>query len=652
MWGKRQDPRALTDAFANLHLELCRKSSIRCFWFTPLSIPAVVLLMAPYTAIQSLLLWVAVALAAGSAALVIAYKYRSFLTTNLWGFGFASMLLGINWGLLPWIANPKDPIAQALLIIVVVAVGAVGSALNAGSFLGFQGLVLPVTASGGFYLAQVSDPRLRHMAPFAFFFYLILAAINWESRSVLTGALLASVENQELVSELEIEHQRIAATNGSLTSVNEKLTHLNKHDPLTGLLNRVGLAERMAQISAVARPGAGIAVMYLDLDGFKLVNDSLGHDFGDELLKVVARRFADGGRHAAFARLGGDEFCGVFHPVVDEREARESAERLRALLDRPIVVDQREVNVSVSVGVALGFGETRGEDLRRYADVALYRAKALGRNQVAVFDNRMQVNMTKIAIQGAAIRVAFKDGRVRPWYQPELDLRTNAIIGAEALARWIDQPDVRLAGDFMPIAEEVGIAVNISDRVVHNVIRSRGLRHREGLDPNFKYWMNVSAQQICDRARLEAFLENMERFETPGIGLGVEVTETGIIRDIKQATFALNTLRDHGVSIALDDFGTGHSSLSLLQQLPIDAVKIDRSFVRDIEVDPKDLALVRSVVMLARDLDLTVIAEGVENKRQADILRDMGCQRAQGFYYSPAVPEEELIGMLPASSLR
>jgi diguanylate cyclase (GGDEF)-like protein len=631
-------------------VDLCRDSALRGLSATPISAPMIAIVIRRYTSSPALTTWVILVMVSGFISLALTYWHRALFGNSISAFGLSSIIVGVSWGLLPWIVRPHDPIVRSFLIIIVVSVGAVGATVSAPNPMSFHAVALPLFVLTAVYLMKFADPRLNSLTPLILPVYGVFAVVHREAHKGILKALVTSLRNELLVDELEHERSRIEATNGALTAANAQLTHRTAHDPLTGLLNRVGLAERLTAINRSAAPGRGVAVMFLDLDGFKLVNDSLGHEFGDRLLAAVGHRCVTSGGHTAFARLGGDEFCAVFFPVATLEEARWAAEGLRSSFDRAFIIDEREVVVTSSIGVAIGYGDTEVEDLRRSADLALYRAKATGRNRVAFFDEQMQVTMSTIASQGTELRRAFQDRRIVAWYQPQVDLKTGVIVGAEALARWLDGELTRTAGEFMPIAQEVGLDLPISDRIVHNVLRDRGRQHGVGLDATFRYWMNVTPQQLSDKAHLDAFLATLRRFETPGGGLGVEVTENDLIRDIKQATYALETLRDHGVAIALDDFGTGHSSLSLLQTLPLDAVKIDRSFVEDLEVDARDRALVRTIVSLAHELGMTVTAEGVENGKQAEILRDMGCDAAQGFLYSRAVPEAHLHALSLARS--
>ncbi len=632
------------DKLREQQVAMSRKLALRGYWATPIAAPFVAMLLRRYAELNVLLSWCAITILSGIFAVVFISRVQPRLFPNkLWPFTVPALVSGVAWGILPWMADTPDPIGVMIIIVTVVSVGSVGCVINGSNRLGFQAITVAVLSLGCTYLAISPDPRLRDLSPYTALLYVLLVGVHGEVHSGMMTALLANLRSEGLVEELRRERHRIEATNDALTSANARLMHRTAHDPLTGLLNRVGLSEQLSALNDTARPGSGIAVVFIDLDGFKLINDSLGHAFGDLLLRSVAERCLGLGRHAAFARLGGDEFCAVYAGVPDMRVARAEAEQLRAVIDQPLVLEGREVTVTASLGVALGFGEIGIDELRQSSDVALYRAKERGRNKVAVFDEDMQVTVSRVANAGGELRAAFKDRKIKPWYQPEMHIKTRRMIGAESLARWIDGDTVRNASEFMPIAQQVGLEVPISDRLIRRVVRARGELHRQGFEPDFTFWVNVTPQQLSNRAHLEGFLKLMEHYETPGSGLGIEVTETDVIRDIGQATLALHTLRDHGVSIALDDFGTGHSSLSLLQHLPLDSVKVDRTFIRDIVTDQRDRSLVKTIISLAHDFGLTVTAEGVETTEQLQLLEDFGCDTAQGFLFSPAVPQDELI---------
>jgi EAL domain-containing protein (putative c-di-GMP-specific phosphodiesterase class I) len=292
-------------------------------------------------------------------------------------------------------------------------------------------------------------------------------------------------------------------------------------------------------------------------------------------------------------------------------------------------------------------GGDDAEALLGHADVAQYRAKELGRNRVETFDIELRDTIERRLDTEQALRDAIAGHQITAWYQPLVDMRTGAIVGAEALARWVHPTrGLLLAPEFIPLAEESGLIFPIDTRVVAASVDARIHLHELGVPPTFRIWCNVSARLVARGEPADRLVALLRRTGCDPRGIGIEITETAVLPDRDAIARQISTLREFGVECSLDDFGTGYSSLTLLQTLPIDAVKIDREFVHDLGIDPTDTAIVRSLVRLAADLGLDVVAEGVETQEQADMLLAMGCRYAQGYLWSPAVPLDELIGVL------
>jgi diguanylate cyclase (GGDEF)-like protein len=566
----------------------------------------------------------------------------------------AAALIGSAWGAAGPVLAPTALAEQSIVMLFLVGVAAVAQLTCSPSRWMYLAFGTPQAAMTLIWLATSYDDRLTSIAALSVVFFVMLAGGHLFINRVLVQALHHRFTNASLVVELDRERDRIGATNEALVIANERLSHRATHDALTGLLNRNGVMELVDLLAPEARPGASLVLLQVGIDRFKFVNDALGHLAGDRLLQAVAERVQRSiGDGAAIARLGGDEFAVVAHPVADDAEAVALADRVRAVLDDPVTIDGRDIGLTASIGVVLssGTGETSA-DLLRFADAALHRAKDLGRNRNGLFDDSMRASIKRRFEEAGELRRAIDAGQIVPWYQPEVDLETGRIVGAEALARWIHPTrGVIVAGGFMPLAEEVGLDDLISDVIARGVIEQRGLWHAQGVDPSFRVRFNVTAQQIAATDAASRLLRAMERSSVPTSGLSIEVTETGFIRDLQQAIRSIDSVRAAGMTVALDDFGTGYSSMSLLQQLPIDAVKVDRSFIRDLADDPRDRALVRSVIGLAADLGLSVTAEGVETEEQADLLREMGCRRAQGFLYAAALDPDELMHRVRAAGI-
>ena len=450
--------------------------------------------------------------------------------------------------------------------------------------------------------------------------------------------------NQTLVAQLHGERRSIERTNEELLAVNARLSHQAEHDALTGLANRVLFRSHLdrAMVRAV-ETDLDVAVLFFDVDRFKVVNDSLGHGVGDQLLIAVAERIRGCiGDGAVCARLGGDEFIVLVSDFDDPAVAIATGDRIRGRMREPFSLGNRHVRVSASIGIAIGCtGRDSADDLMRYADAALYRAKALGRDRVEVFDESLRASLSRRLDDEADLRRGFEACEIVMWYQPEIDLATGAIVGAEALARWIHpQRGTLLAGEFVPMAEDCGMLHRLGEVTAYDTAAAC-LGLRDHTPPGFRLRVNVSAVQIMMPRLLDWYLAFAARVGLDPTSMAFEVTETAVVSDIESAGQWLNRARAAGIAVSLDDFGTGYSSLALLARLPLDGVKIDLSFVRTMGTNPAALAVVTATIELARVLGLEVVAEGVETIEQAESLRGLGVRRAQGFLYAPAVPHRD-----------
>jgi diguanylate cyclase (GGDEF)-like protein/PAS domain S-box-containing protein len=422
-------------------------------------------------------------------------------------------------------------------------------------------------------------------------------------------------------------------------SLEAELTRQASHDGLTGLANRTRLRARMERALTVAAPGSTPAVLLIDLDDFKRVNDSLGHAAGDRLLEMVADRLLGATRGSdTVARLGGDEFA-VLLSVRRSSEVTLVADRIVAALTTAFLVDGREIRVGASVGVATAVGGETPDDLLRNADLALYRAKGTGKGRHAIFAPEMhRAAVTRLALE-AELRWAISNGELRLQYQPIVDLATGAVAAAEALVRW-QHPDRGMLppGEFIPLAEATELVVPLGRWVLHTACRAaaawpagRGDAADAGGVP---VSVNVSVRQLQRAGFVEDVAEALRGSGLPARRLTLEVTESVLLADLDTALMRLEALRALGVRVALDDFGTGYSSLAYLQRLPVDVLKIDRAFTADVTAGGKRAALARAVVTLADTLGLRTVAEGVETAEQHAELRALGCGFAQGYLYA------------------
>ena len=426
----------------------------------------------------------------------------------------------------------------------------------------------------------------------------------------------------------------------------EQLRHLAFHDPLTGLPNRALFEDRLSQALKRSRgrsEGSGdLAVLFLDLDRFKVVNDTLGHSAGDGLLADVSGRLrASLDEQHTLARFGGDEFAVLLENVSGRREVEETVERLMAGLEAPFEVLGTRVDVTVSVGVAFSRGDAEApEDLLRFMDIAMYRAKQEEGSGYRIFDRRRDSPATRRLHLENALRQALERDELELHYQPVVCLEKEELRGVEALIRW-HHPERGLVSppEFVPMAEELGLIVPIGEWVLRQACRqaARWWRHRAPQGP-FRLSVNLSARQLQVPALVATVEQVLADTGLPADALELELTENVAV----QATEQLRRLRSIGVRLALDDFGTGYASLSYLRQLEVDTLKVDQSFIHGLEHAGADETLVRSIVFLAERLGLDLIAEGVETRRQADELRAMGCRRAQGFFFARPLPAGEL----------
>ncbi|MDR3395622.1 MAG: EAL domain-containing protein [Parasulfuritortus sp.] len=417
------------------------------------------------------------------------------------------------------------------------------------------------------------------------------------------------------------------------------------HDPLTGLPNRSLLRARLEHsIQQADRDKRSSAVLFLDLDRFKDINDSLGHTVGDELLRLVAGKMSKLVRIGdTLARLGGDEFVILVEDSAAPEQAATVASKLLALFDEPIMVGSSEIFVTASIGISLFPDDGADVDtLIRNADLAMYQAKAKGRNTYQFYEAEMTRHILERTGLENALRGALGRKEFMLFYQPQVDIETGALLGVEALIRW-RHPEFGLVSParFIPAAEEIGLIGEIGAWVLHEACRQAMDWKNTDLDvPCIS--VNLSVRQLEREPLLELVARILNDTGLTSDNLELEVTESMIMRQTDNAISVLNGLRDMGIRLAVDDFGTGYSSLSYLKRLPLNRLKIDQSFVRDLAMDDNDLAIVRAIIALGKSLGLDVVAEGVEDRDQAAFLQREGCRVAQGYLYGHPVNADEL----------
>ena len=450
-----------------------------------------------------------------------------------------------------------------------------------------------------------------------------------------------------------VEYQSVGRDVTERRQAEERLEHQALHDSLTGFPNRRAFVDRLGQaLRRTRRQGNRVAVLFMDLDGFKVVNDSLGHEAGDVLLTVVARRLVRCLRpEDTLARFGGDEFVVLIEAVADPAEAVQVAERIMDEFSRPFSIEGRELFVTASIGIALGEGKTKSpEDLLRDADTAMYRAKDEGSGRYSMFDPGMYLRVVKrLELENDLRRAVERDEFVLR-YQPIVHLGDGRLRGVEALVRWNHPVRGCLNPDeFVPLAEESGLVVPMGEWVLEEACRqAKEWQSRIPRTPPLVMSVNLSARQLRRPDLSEKVERALRKTGFDGSCLTLDVTETAYVEASEGSTAALDRLRDMGVRISIDDFGTGYSSLSYLKRLPADAIKVDKSFVRGLGRDPDDTELVRMIVGLAHTFGMEVIAEGVETKEQAALLEEIGCDMAQGYLYSRPVAAEGAANLLDA----
>jgi diguanylate cyclase (GGDEF)-like protein/PAS domain S-box-containing protein len=436
-------------------------------------------------------------------------------------------------------------------------------------------------------------------------------------------------------------------------ALEERLRHQALHDHLTGLPNRTLLMDRVSHALVRAeRRETKVAVLFMDLDNFKYVNDSLGHEAGDRLLVEVAERLRDCLRaEDTVARLGGDEFAILLEDLEREQEASAVAGQVAQTLQPPILIDDREIFVTTSIGVAFGTcREDRPEVLLREADVAMYRAKAGGKDHHAVYQPEMgELSSQRLTLEGD-LRRALEREELKVYYQPKVLVETGKIVALEALTRW-EHPErgLLLPTDFVPLAEETRLIIPIGWWVLEEACRQvKEWQKLYPSDPPLAVNVNLSARQFYDPDLVRKVAGVLEETALDPSSLVLEITEGTAMEEAFSTTATLGALKGLGVKLAIDDFGTGYSSLSYLKRFPVDAIKIDRSIVEGLGRDRGDSAIVSATITLAHALGLEVIAEGVETDEEATELQALGCNFGQGYYWWTPQPAGETAALLEA----
>jgi diguanylate cyclase (GGDEF)-like protein len=471
----------------------------------------------------------------------------------------------------------------------------------------------------------------------------------------LTIRQLRLIESERILrgrSEREIAERR---------SIEQALAHQAMHDDLTGLPNRTLLLDRLGHGLAVAsRQHAMVAVLFVDIDNFKLINDTLGHHLGDELLKLVAERLRDSVRVSdtaarlgadLVARLGGDEFVLAAEGISDYEGATQIASRVASRLSEPFTLGGEQLVVTASIGIAMSHDQSTPESLIRDADAAMYQAKARGRARYELFDDAMRSRLIDRLAREKDLRRALEGDELELYFQPILSVPKRLVIGAEGLVRWHHPTRGLLpAGEFIPLAEDAGLISRIDEWVVREACRQLTEWQIAGVTrPGLTVSINISARQLENGGFADRLAAAIDETGVDSQALGLEITESVLIENSDSPIAILDALRRLGPRLILDDFGTGYSSLSYLQRLPFDVIKLDRSFVTDIATPGRDRDIVSALIRLATVLELDVVAEGIETEEQFTCLKELGCQFGQGYHLARPMPASDFRQFLSAS---
>ncbi len=624
-------------------LDLVNRSAIRSAPAVPFIVVSLVLILGTAvprheTITWALLVVAAMALFVGSAALYL-HRRRVGVPIGPWLLGPATAALaGLAWSSLPFVVD--IPAGQGslrevyLLYMTALAAGnAVGSAARRDVFYAFQ-IALLVPTEVACLIAPDRTTRLLAIA----------IPIYFATMSVLHRELHSVV-----LSELRLRF-RMNEANQELRTLNTQLGEIALRDDLTGVANRVAFVDALAKVVGGARQGdAGVGIVFLDLDRFKIVNDSLGHQAGDELLAEAAQRIRAVLREDdVLARLGGDEFTVLLRNLRAASQAVDTAYRIHRTFEEPFLLHGRSVPVTASIGVTFaGREQVTPQDLLRQADEAQYEAKERGRNRVEVYTPALHPSTRRRLDREGELRRALAEGEIVAHFQPQIDLATGRVVGAEALARW-NHPTrgVLSAAEFVPLAEESDLILDVDTAIRVSAIDARVAMADAGCGPGFRIWCNVSAHQLTRADPIADLVGQLQASGCDPSGIGIELTETAVMARIESAARQVDRMRELAVRVALDDFGTGHSSLALLRSMSVDELKIDRSFVAGMVTSQRDLAIVRAMCTLGRDIGLVLVAEGVETLDQATMLGRLRCDRAQGFLWAPGIPLGEFLGLM------
>jgi diguanylate cyclase (GGDEF)-like protein len=456
---------------------------------------------------------------------------------------------------------------------------------------------------------------------------------------------LLSMTMNTMIKSIRASKIALLEQHNQLRTQKNALQYQATHDALTGLANRILFSERLEHaIKKSKQQSAQMALLFIDLDHFKEINDSLGHEAGDKVLNIVTKRLHETIQNEeSLARFGGDEFTVIIEGLQKPEEALYLADKILKILSESITVDHNELYVGCSIGISLypDNGDTP-QDLLKYADAAMYAAKNEGRNNIRYYTSEMTARALERVVMETSLRSGLKNEEFIVYYQPQVSGNKDSLIGMEALVRW-QSPTIGLVSPaaFIPIAESTGLIVELDRFVMRCAMTQIAAWYKEGLDPGILA-MNLTMKQLQQKDFIDFLTHLIAETGCKEEWIELEVTEDQIMMNPDEAIEILREISSIGVKIAIDDFGTGYSSLSYLKKLPINKLKIDQSFVRDLPNDGEDSAITKAIIALAQSLNLEIIAEGVETREQKEFLVQNGCENIQGYLYSKPIPADKM----------
>ena len=452
---------------------------------------------------------------------------------------------------------------------------------------------------------------------------------------------------RERTSELEQANQKLKQEIVQREKIQQKLLHLAMYDPLTSLPNRIFFMQHLNNLLRQLEHDREhlFAVLFLDCDRFKLINDSLGHLVGDQILSEIAHRIESCLRHAdTLARFGGDEFMVLLSELSHLNQASAIAQKIQNQLQLPFEIKRHQLFISASIGIVLGNRDYKlAEHVLRDADTAMYQAKTRGKACHQVFNPKMHRNAAKRLKLETDLRLALERQELAVYYQPIISLNTGALIGFEALVRW-NHPERNFVspGEFIPVAEETGLIVPLGLWVMRSACRQFSIwKQKHGIH-QLKISVNLSVKQFCQPDLIEQIDKILQETQLDSHSLKLEITESAIVDNAESATLLFQKLRQRKIQLSIDDFGTGYSSLSYLHRFPVNTLKIDRSFVDRIGKDGENSEIIQAIVTLAKQLGMTIVAEGIETPQQKDYLKVLGCDEGQGYLFAKPLPTREV----------